>query len=168
MSSPTGDGAAQPTAPTQATGDSSLAAQSSSPLATIGDPVALDTHEVNHNLQISTMSEGTYASFSDGKKTIIPMAVSASLLTSIATRTMSPPPSDLSGITGWRSASDGIINEDPLDPLPKPWKHTEFTNPSSTLLSMPPAFVHLSYPVRDTNVQDTRPLFIFPVRKWGK
>ena len=65
-----------------------------------------------HNLHIRTMSDGTYASFSDGEKTVSPMAVYEPLL---ATRTTRPPLSDFSGLTGLRFPSKAMTNEEPIE-----------------------------------------------------
>ena len=122
MSSPsaTNDGAA-PAAPAAAgeTADSSNTAANPSQEMVTAEPVTQGTtHEINENLHIiiSVMSDGTYTSFTDGKKTVISEAIYESLLQSIASRPTRPhPPSDISGITGLRSVSAAMTNQERIE-----------------------------------------------------
>ena len=120
MSSPTEtqDGAAPAAMPTaEETADSSnLAAIPPQDMVT-REPVAQGTmHEINANLHVCVMSDGTYASFADGHKMTISEAVYETLLQGVANRPTRPrPPSDISNITGLRSASAAMTNDEPIE-----------------------------------------------------
>ena len=95
------------------------AAAGDGPQVAVGAPPTeiQELHEINPNLQICQLKDGTYATITEGKRTPITMIVYESLLTSIASPPKHPAPSDSNwtGVTGLKAPSDGMTDREPIE-----------------------------------------------------